>query len=223
MKIRQNSILVVALWFIIAATMGFLIIPITNFIDFWNGKHWSNRSELDLLASLAYGACLASPLCVLLVVWHKEHSVARKLLIVGLALCLFVGPTACMVLVKGSVLGNFTKGMLYRLESDVDSKQLQSWASTELAAYWQEKNDPKTADKIERDVPLSVKSLSEWSPNVYMDWLRGNAEAPYLAIVWGSGFMHYGLLVGNTDFKPPNQSDFYLVQWRPGIYVFAGG
>jgi hypothetical protein len=212
-------------WTGTAIAIASVVIPIKHHLAYSDGWRFLRGSEFFLLPfGLLLGACLVVPL---LVRWLNKASVYttwRKWLIGGFSLCVFLSPFV-YTLLDHSNLERFLDGMRDRLEKDVDPEALQNWALAELSKL-SNIPDRERDDQLEKDFPAFVTRLCAVRPNSWPIILDDTAK-PHLNIVWGSGFGHWGILVGDKDFSPPHteHSTSYrrFMQWRPGIYVFLSG
>lgn len=62
----------------------------------------------------------------------------------------------------------------------------------------------------------------QWKSGPYVFQLPANEASTetYLMVHWGSGFGHWGFLVGSPHFR--TRDPFYqTVEWIPGLYFFA--
>lgn len=96
------------------------------------------------------------------------------------------------------------------MQETTTAAQLQSWALEEI--------DRGGDDDLELVTPPAfLDTPDDGSPNyIYVD--SANSE-PHLIAQWGSGFGHWGLLVGDPSLNYPID-DYYHIEWAPGVFVW---
>jgi hypothetical protein len=221
-KTTWHSAVLETAWTAIAVAIAYVIVPIKHHLDYCDGWQFYSRPEFLLPIQFGLGAFLALPLFVCLLKKGNVYSTGRKLFLVALLVCVFFSPFVIAILDHSGGV-NFTRGMRDRLEKDIDPQELQNWALKELSNHWNRINDEGVQNQILKDLPLSVKRLSASLPNMWP--VIGATNEPNLEFVWGSGFGHWGILVGDKDFSPLkgefDTSHCRFLKWRPGIYVFV--
>lgn len=103
-----------------------------------------------------------------------------------------------------------TRSFLKQLQLSTTVAEIQEWALDEIEntnGEWAELNS----------IP-SFLNLSDDGPPNYV-YVNRNDGQPYLVAQWGSGFGHWGLLIGDQLLEYPID-DFYHVEWAPGIHVW---
>jgi hypothetical protein len=209
-------------WTAIAVAIAYVIVPIKRHLYYWDGRQY-NRTTFLLPVLLGLGGFLALPLFVYLVKEGKLCPPPRRLLLNAFLLALvFISPFVFAIRGHSGEV-SFTRGMRDRLEKDVDSQELQSWALKELSSHWNRIDDEGVEHQIVKDLPVSVKRLSGSLPGMWPVIVV--TDEPHLEFVWGGGFGNWGILVGDKDFSPLkgefDTSHCRFLKWRPGIYVFV--
>lgn len=106
-----------------------------------------------------------------------------------------------------------------RVKGVVNSDELQAWATNLIA------NTPnvgaKTIVNVKReDIPNYIQAIyGEYPEGVEV---QSSESGPCVVICYGSGFGHWGLYVGPPSFHEESDNNFYVVQWKPGIYFWDG-
>jgi len=110
-----------------------------------------------------------------------------------------------------------TEEFATQVKSVVNPDELQAWA-TNLIATTPIAAREKWVDVKETDVPSYVRTIyREYPPDVYISNCGDN---PYVLICQGSGIGHWGLYVGNPDWRQESSEQFYVVPWKPEIYFW---
>jgi hypothetical protein len=220
MNSKRDAGLLGVVWLVLAISLSFAVIPLRDYLDYLGGKRLLPLRFLLFPITVVLGAWLALPPFVKLLRAHRELMPVPRLFLSLSAALIFIAPFTLSLVFKKPIQRMFTKGFLVRLEKDVDSRKLQRWAVDELSAHWETRQSTNTDSLIEAQVPDSIKSLSSHPPNIYVGMLSGEVSQPHLTIMWGSGFGHWGLLVGSDTLVVSNVPRFYFVKWRPGMYAF---
>jgi hypothetical protein len=208
------------LWLLAAIPLSYTVVPLNDYLSYMGGKQFVLQSWLILPISCSLGGCLATPVVFSVLKGKTTNTGSRRVLLGLISFSLLVMPLMVSLLLARPIQPAFTKGMLDRLNHDVDSQELRKWAESELSKHWDGRRDQSTDSQIENDLPVAIRTLSRWPPNVSVEILEGDVVVPHLGIVWGSGFGHWGILLANPDFVPPSVPGYYFSKWRPGIYVY---
>lgn len=95
----------------------------------------------------------------------------------------------------------------------VDPRTLQVWAV-----------EVTKTNEIGNQLPISelpsFLQLTNSPSSVDISAFAG-VRGKVLFLNWGSGFGHWGLIVGDTDFVVKDISTLKLSLWRPGIYFYV--
>jgi hypothetical protein len=218
-KLQTKSVLLDIFVFIVALCIALMIVPLDDYLRYLEGRQFVRR-EYIFPISLALGACLALLFLARLMKWHREFTARRQLLLVFLAALAFISPFVFDVALVRPIRPTFTRGMLDRLEKDINPTDLRKWALAELSARANGRPDSDANTLIEKDLPNYLAKLSNWPPHIRANMLSDDVKEPHLVMEWGGGFGHWGLIVGGETLTVPEEPRFYFVKWKPGIYVF---
>ena len=111
---------------------------------------------------------------------------------------------------------SFMRGFRDQAISRIDAAKLQEWAVATIRS--RPHNEERRWSLDFGESPTQVRDLwRNGTPMVVVD------PKTCLYIAYGSGFGHWGLLVGDSSFTPSSLDDRtqYLL-WQSGIYVFYG-
>jgi hypothetical protein len=107
------------------------------------------------------------------------------------------------------------------IKRNIDSIQLQEWAISIIKSH-----DRSYQLSIE-DIPVYLKTSSKYQPGFAIFSFGGDNQGDNLSlkensilIMWGSGFGHWGLMIGDQSFRI-SERDFPHLQihmWIPGVY-----
>jgi len=101
------------------------------------------------------------------------------------------------------------------VKASVDPEELRSWATKLIE---QREANPKFQDVIPQNEILP--SLRD--PRVHVVFHKANEqEKSYVTLQWGGGFGHWGILVGDPEFRPFRLERIRYVEWEPGIYFWT--
>jgi len=104
-----------------------------------------------------------------------------------------------------------------QVKSSVNPDELQSWATNLIA-----KTPVSSPGGVEeKDVPNYVRAIYKDDPPEFVEIQHGDGGS-YVQIAYGSGFGHWGLYVGFTNLEMKSDENFYVVQWKPGIFFWNG-
>ena len=137
---------------------------------------------------------------------------------------ILIAVIAAFVAGCGSGYVKRTEQFATRVKGVVNPDELQAWATNLIARTTIV--DPKTPVEVsEADVPGFIRAIYNENPeevDVFGETKgAGNADA-YVQITYGSGFGHWGLYVGFPTLQEKSDANFYVVQWKPGIYFWDG-
>lgn len=97
-----------------------------------------------------------------------------------------------------------------RARRTIDPEELRRWALQEIAKHSSNHEIPAS------EIPGYIANLYSRRPE---EAVRGQST---VAIVWGGGFFHWVIEIGDTNFSRPFVSDnpeyFYNFEWTNGIY-----
>lgn len=101
-------------------------------------------------------------------------------------------------------------------EARISADALQSWATNLLATYGTDRTDWIPTAKA---TPL-IMAISTQSPAIQVG--RDPSGHGTVVLMYGGGFGHWGLLVGEPNLPMPMRShDLHYEAWRPGVYFWA--
>ena len=98
------------------------------------------------------------------------------------------------------------------VESNIDPEELRIWAANLASKHGFETNP--TASEL----PGDFANLSSQLPSVLICSTNASNDQPYVMLIYGSGFYHWGMDIGPTNFIRQNDPAFTTIQWVPGIY-----
>ncbi len=103
-----------------------------------------------------------------------------------------------------------------RARRTINPEELRQWAFREISKR-SGTNDPRIPRS---EIPNSIRELYSGGPEEAM---VGESEGnPIVFIVWGGGFFHWDIKIGDTNFSEPylNENSEYLhnFEWTNGLY-----
>ncbi len=104
-----------------------------------------------------------------------------------------------------------TADFLTEMQAHVNPAQLQQWAQQEIIAAGGQRVDIT-------NVPAFIGATSYGAPQYAS--VDPNGGSPYVHLVWGGGFGHWGLKVGTTTLTVSAGPRDYYINWMPGIYAW---
>ncbi len=104
--------------------------------------------------------------------------------------------------------------MANELKAVISPMALQVWAINVL------RTKSPNEELIEGDLPREILNTGRGKPYAIVLYDEENMRT-CIMISWGSGFGHQGLLIGDKDFKKMSNNSLSLIEWAPGVYVFA--
>jgi hypothetical protein len=132
-----------------------------------------------------------------------------------------------IILLVGAVLAGCGQGYVQRTERFaeqvkrvVNPDELQAWA-TNLLTKTPVPSLNQFGDVARTNVPNYVLSIYKDDPPEEVEIHSGDS-GPYVQIIYGSGFGHWGLYVGFTNLDMISDERFYVLPWQPGIYFWDG-
>jgi hypothetical protein len=158
--------------------------------------------------------CFCPALIVFLLVTWKEHGIRILSIFILLmaSVCTFFQPTYLP----------FTRGFLSRMKSEVDPRQLQTWAlnliSTRRAECEAMARSGIRHIAPKRDTPPEfIRKIRGYGhPMVGVGTHDGQWE---VSLDYGGHFKGWGLSVGNIDLQLKSDQTLYVVQWAPGVFA----
>ena len=108
----------------------------------------------------------------------------------------------------------FATGFLASVERKTNAAELQEWATTQISRY-SETNENVTIPR--QQLPQFVCKI--WGSEPPDVSVGGTQQGKYVALIWGSGFGHWGMYVGPPDLRFRPSESHNLLIWIPGIYV----
>jgi hypothetical protein len=106
-----------------------------------------------------------------------------------------------------------TRDFRNELRQAVSSLELREWAMTEIERADGQRVELNTAPAfpgVLRDGPPRCLSVEP---------AEGSGE-PYVFIVWGGGFAHWGLKAGSSGFRAIDDAQNYHLEWESGLYAW---
>lgn len=101
------------------------------------------------------------------------------------------------------------------VKQTVDPVRVQEWALPIIESH--ENGYELPVDSL----PDSLKKVHNGGPSSAFVSAWNGTNNDCLAISWGGGFGHHGIIVGRKDFSIPKQDSFELIDaWTPGVYFF---
>jgi hypothetical protein len=105
-----------------------------------------------------------------------------------------------------------TQEFLERIQKKHTPTELQAWAQGVLNAH---SNEEEQFYLPSNEIPDFVLHLDPpLEPFVIVHPHSG------VTIAWGGGFGFWGLFVGNSKSKPPENPALYVIEWAPGVQAF---
>jgi hypothetical protein len=108
-----------------------------------------------------------------------------------------------------------------KAKTTIDREKLRAWALTTIEKYRSTNNEDIITDIPNSEIPNYIQNLYALRPESAFITRTGDNQS-YVAIMWGGGFFHWGLEVGNTNFSLPlnsNNPEYpFDFEWIPGIY-----
>ena len=127
---------------------------------------------------------------------------------------IFVLALACFASGCTPVYVSKTKEFSAQIKAKLDPAKLQAWALKVLPQHINDNEVPLS------EVPEEVKTCFDPPPAVLLAGWEGIPEQA-LMISWGSGFGHWGIVVGSKSFPMPRDTDRnYYVPWVPGVFFY---
>jgi hypothetical protein len=125
---------------------------------------------------------------------------------------------AMLTLVAGCGSGH-VRQFAAQVKSVVNPDELQSWA-TNLIAKTSVTNG-SSVDVRQEDIPSFVRGIYKDDPPEFVEVVTGDG-GPCVLVAYGGGFGHWGLHVGYPSLVEKSDQNFYVAQWKPGIYFWNG-
>jgi hypothetical protein len=106
-----------------------------------------------------------------------------------------------------------TKEFRNELQQSVSPSKLRKWAMTEIARADGQRVDLEAA-------PPFLRGIRDGPPRyLVVEPGQGSGE-PYVHVVWGGGFGHWGLKAGSTSLRIVDDARNYHLEWKPGLYAW---
>jgi len=99
-----------------------------------------------------------------------------------------------------------------KVEQSINPEELRSWAA-ELVNKQAFGTKPKVSE-----LPSNLLKLSAQPPSVSICSTNARSDQPYLMLIYGGGFYHWGIDIGPTNFVRANDPAFTTIKWASGIY-----
>jgi hypothetical protein len=107
-------------------------------------------------------------------------------------------------------------GMRLKTASTGGAEQLQAWAIDILEKPQNEIVEDDSSGRIKEEMLSKQVQLFRSRP-IYISSRAGDEEA-HIRIIWGSGFHHWGILVGPPTFQTTSDDRQCVYRWRDGVY-----
>ena len=99
-----------------------------------------------------------------------------------------------------------------RVQTTIDPERLRTWAE-------QEAKHPERSPLSAEDIPEGLAKLEAYPPTVNIGSAQNSRDKPFVVLMWGGGFFHWGMFIGSTNYLlEPNPQAFHDVKWVDGIY-----
>jgi hypothetical protein len=107
-----------------------------------------------------------------------------------------------------------------KAKKSIDPEQLRAWALESIKSY--SGTNGYSEDISQSKIPDYIKNLYSTPPEQAWVNPKTSKSEGCVMIMWGGGFFHWGLNIGNTNFSEPfnsqNQEYPYNFEWVSGIY-----
>jgi hypothetical protein len=104
-----------------------------------------------------------------------------------------------------------------KAKKTINPEELRAWA-LESVKHWAKTNG-ESSILPRSEIPEYIRNLYPYPPE---DVEITGGEQAQVAIMWGGGFFHWGLFIGDTNFSLPfnsrNMEYPYNFKWVNGIY-----
>ena len=135
-----------------------------------------------------------------------------KLLILAAVIAMFV--VGC-----GSGYVKRTEQFATRVKAVVKPDELQAWA-TNIIAKTPLSTTTTLVNVQEAEIPNFIQAIyGEYPEDVEV---QSSDSGPCVVVCYGSGNGHWGLYVGSSTFHQQSDKNFYVLEWKPGIYFWDG-
>jgi hypothetical protein len=99
----------------------------------------------------------------------------------------------------------------------INPEELRQWALQEVGKRSGTNDDPTIPAS---EIPVYIQKLYSRRPEEAR--VGGSEGQPIVFIIWGGGFFHWGINIGDTNFSEPyvneNSEYRYNFEWTNGIY-----
>lgn len=111
-------------------------------------------------------------------------------------------------------------GMRLKTASTGGVDQLQAWAVDILQRPQDEIVEDDSLGSIKKEMlSKQVQSVSGRGGNIYVA-SKTKWKGSHIRIIWGSGFHHWGILVGPPTFRTSSNDWQCVYRWRDGVYGY---
>ena len=119
----------------------------------------------------------------------------------------------CSVLVGCNSHNNQVNAFQTEVKKTIDPRVLQNWAMMVASTNAIGTEIPGS------ELPTFLRLTNTLTSVDVSGFSYTKSKLVFLSC--GSGFRHWGLIVGDTNFVARDQSNLKLSLWRPGIYFYA--
>ncbi len=132
---------------------------------------------------------------------------------------IFLAATVALAVGCGQGYIKQTEQFAAQVKSVVNPDELQAWATNLIAKS--SVTNGGSADVKQEDIPSYVRGIYTNDPPEFVEVITSDAGS-YVLVAYGGGFGHWGLYVGYPTLVEKSSQNFYVVQWKPGIYFWNG-
>ena len=99
----------------------------------------------------------------------------------------------------------------------IDPSELQKWAVITLS-----KANSDSSELPLQEVPEPLRNLrSDGCQIEYAFYaIATSPKDSYIVLMWGGGFGHWGIDVGDPSFDEPEDNNAFYIKWAPGVYFW---
>lgn len=174
----------------------------------------------DVSMSIAMLVPLAVFLMLVRTAWRwKNLKTKQRIFRIALTLSLIL--ISLYFILNPGFLMNFLLtdiGMRLKTASTGGAEQLQAWAIDILEKTKDEIVGDDSLGRVKKD--FLSKQVQHFSKGgIYIASSSGDEEA-HIRIIWGSGFHHWGILVGPPTFQTTSDDRQCVYRWRDGVYGY---
>ena len=176
-----------------------------------------------LMASWAIGIIIFLLLLSFTIVERKANSLGVTLpKLVGAVVILFLSITYPLYVPTEPGYKQYSKGFLARVDRECNESEVRQWALDFMKT-----NKAKSSRDYVNDadsIPDFVRRIYPFEREPEFRWsIEKDDGHEYLSIYWGGALPgHWGIDIGQPDFLRTSNNRLYVLEWKPGIYVWHG-